>query len=678
MPDILVGCDVGGTFTDAVALDTGTGRRTRAKAPTTPGELPVGVVDAVQRTLDALDRGEATVDRVLHGTTVATNALLEDELAPVALVTNDGLEDVLEIGRQDRPSLYDLDATGPEPIVPRERRFGLGARMDADGSIRSPVDPSEVDDVADRIAASRARAVAVCLLHAHRSGEQEQAAAERLRERLDGTHVVTSHGTSPEFREVERFTTTVVNAGLAPLMRDYIASLRERLAKAGVDAPVSVLDSAGALVDPAEAARLPVRMVLSGPAGGVAALDHLDRATGNPSLLGVDMGGTSTDVSLLVDGEPSQRWTTEVAGRRLQVPAADVHTVGAGGGSIAWVDEAGGLRVGPASAGADPGPACYGRGGADATLTDANLWLGRIPPGTRLGGEMPLDEAAAREVLEALADQVGEGLDATARSIVEIATARAVRGVRVLTARHAADPEDLALAAFGGAGPQLGAEWGQRLGIGTVLVPRHAGVTSAAGLLAAPPRVERSRTVLRRLDELSLDALEAAFEPLEAEARGALDVQAPRLRRAVSARYLGQSHELTVPVPDDGGLPALRDRFEAAHEEHHGYALPDTPIELVTLRVRALDEPAVTPDGAEPPETRGRPTPADEGQAWFLGRGSPSPTEIHDAAHLEPGHAFDGPAIVRGEDTTALVPPGWATRVEGHGHLVLSHVEGSP
>lgn len=676
MSGVLVGCDVGGTFTDAILLDPATGDRVTAKAPTTPPALAEGVVAAIGRALDAAGAAPGEVDRVVHGTTTATNALLEDELAPTALVTNAGFEDVLEIGRQTRPSLYDLAVTGPEPIVPRTRRFGITARLAHDATELEPVDEAALDALAEDLVASDARAVAVCLLHSHRAEAHEARVAERLREALDASvHVVASHEVNPEVREVERFTTTVVNAALAPRMDAYLARLDERLAQAGFEAPVRILDSAGGLVDPAEAAALPVRLALSGPAGGVAAMRWVSQEIETPSLLGVDMGGTSTDVSLVLDGEPTQRWETEVAGRRLQLPAADVHTVGAGGGSIAWLDDAGGLRVGPASAGASPGPACYGQGGDAPTLTDANLVLDRLPPGTRLGGELELDRAAAERVLGELADAAGEPVEAMARGVLEVARAHAVRGIRVLAARHAVDPQGLTLAAFGGAGPQFGAAWAHELGIPRIVVPRDAGVTSAAGLLAAPPRVERSRSVLEPLEKLHQERLADVAAPLERAAEAALGVPASEVEHRVSARYEGQSHELTVRV-DPLEPQRLRERFEAAHEEHHGYRLEGTPVEVVTVRARAVADPALAPSSSKGTDKARDVSAEGHIEAFFPGPGERRSAGIVDEARLAPGHRLEGPLVVRGEQTTVLVPPGWKGQVHESGHLVLAR-EGS-
>lgn len=665
---MFVGCDVGGTFTDAVAVDEGVGTA-RAKAPSTPEALEEGAVDAIQAAVEGLGVDAGDVGGVVHGTTVATNALLEGELARVAFVTNEGFGDVLEIGRQARPSLYDMDEVGAPPLVPRELRFEVPGRLDADGSEHAPVEGEAVREVGKGIREAGVDAIAVCLVNAHLSGRHEQRVAEELEGIVDA-RVVTSHGVSPEVREVERFTTTVVNAGLVPLVEAYLDRLEAKLEDAGFNAPVRVMDSAGGSVKPGEASRLPVRLVLSGPAGGVAAMQRVSRVTGHGDLLGVDMGGTSTDVSLVLEGEGTTRWVTEVAGRRVQVPAADVHTVGAGGGSIAWVDEAGALKVGPKSAGAHPGPAAYGNGGEEATVTDANVVLDRIPGSATLGGRIRLDPDAAFAAVKRVADEAGLGVEATAQAIVRVANASAVRGMRVLVARHGVDPSALTVAPFGGAGPQFGAEWADLLGSKRVLVPRGAGVTSAAGLLAAPARVERSASLLVDLEEATSEELSEAGERLGERAREALGEAGASIGHRVSARYAGQSHEITVPVPALTGQ-AIRDAFEAAHEARHGYRLEEASIEVVTVRARASTRPVLAPPRDEAPPDGGSPAWVGTVEAWHQEPGERVPTRVAKESALTPGHAFKGPCLVMGAGSTLLVPPAWKARVLQGGHIEL-------
>ncbi len=669
---VLVGCDVGGTFTDAVAALPATGHQATAKAPTTPQDRSQGAAHAIDRALEALDTDPSQVEHVLHGTTTATNALLEHDLARTALVTHRGMEDLLEIGRQARPSLYDLDVTRPPPLVDRQDRHGIAGRLDADGREVEPLDLEELDGLAQRLAGDDVETVAICLLHSYLDPSHERRVADRLTDGLPAdVPVTTSHGVSPEVREVERFTTTVLNAALAPRMEAYLDLLAEALAGIGIEAPIQVLDSAGSLMGLEEAARLPVRTLLSGPAGGAAGCGLVAEELDAPDLLGMDMGGTSTDVTLLLGGQPTQRWETEVAGRRLQIPAADIHTVGAGGGSIAWVDEAGGLRVGPRSAGAEPGPACYGRGGSQATVTDAHLLLGRLPPGTPLGGTLQLDEDAARDAVEDLADQLASSPATTARDILEVALAQAVRGIRALTARHAADPSQLTLLAFGGAGPMMGCALACELGTDRVVIPAAAGVHSAVGLLAAPPRIERARSLVRTLDDQAMTTLEATLVELGDQASQALDRADVELEHRAALRYQGQSHTLTVEIPDDGAS-TLRETFETEHEARFGHRLPDTPVEIVTARTWAIAPAALTPTRAKAPPSGPRPEAGANVDATFLhGPPKPQATSVIDQERLVPGHRLDGPVILPGRLATTVVPPGWQARVLEHGHLAL-------
>lgn len=676
MPGILVGCDVGGTFTDAVALDPETREHATAKAPTTPHDRSQGAADAIDRALTTLGRRPAEVARVLHGTTTATNALLERDLARTALVTHRGMEDLLEIGRQDRPSLYDLQVTRPPPLVDRSDRHGITGRLDARGHEVTPVDDNEIEALAERMADQGVEAVAVCLLHSYRDPGHERRVAGTLADRLDdGITVATSHGVSPEVREVERFTTTVLNAALTPRMEAYLGRLADTLASIGIRAPVHVLDSAGALMGLDEAARLPVRTLLSGPAGGAAGCQLLATELEIPDLLGVDMGGTSTDVTLLLDGRPTERWEAEIAGQRLQTPAADIHTVGAGGGSIAWVDEAGGLRVGPASAGADPGPACYGRGGQQATVTDAHLLLGRLPADTPLGGTLDLDPDAARTAIGDLATQLDADPAATAHDILQIALAQAARGIRTLTARHAADPGTLTLLAFGGAGPMLGCALATELGIDQVVVPSAAGVHSAVGLLAAPPRIERARSLVCPLEDDTLPVLRDTLGALDDEATAALGRPEATVEHRASLRYQGQSHTLTIELPELD-TAAIRQAFETAHEARFGHRLPETPVEVVTVRSRARAPAALTPATVQAPDPQDGPHPSGETQATFLhGAEQAHATRVIDLSDLEPGHRLTGPAILPGRLATTVVPPGWHLTVLDAGHLKLEQGE---
>ena len=523
----ILGIDVGGTFTDAVLLDEG--RLVTAKVPTARDQED-SVIEA------ALAVGAAGIERFTHGTTVATNALLERKGARTALVATAGFEHLLHLGRQTRAHLYRLCEPNPEPLVPLERCHGVRERIGPEG-VLEPLDLSSLPHV-------DAEAVAVCFLFAFRDPSHEQAVAEELRRRLPGAHVVASHEVSPEFREYERASTTAVDAYLGPLAGRYLRALAGRCEEAGLPEPL-VMRSSGGVATIGEGAAHPSWILVSGPAGGVVGAGLVARLAGFENAISFDMGGTSTDVCLIASGKAERSTERRVGGLPVRLPSVDLHTVGAGGGSIAWVDAGGALRAGPESAGADPGPACYGRGGTRPTVTDANLLLGRLP--ARLPGGIVLDREAAERALA--------GLEPGA--VVRVVNAEMLRALRVVSVERGYDPRDFALVAFGGAGPLHACDLADELGIGTVLVPQAAGVLSALGLVASEERRDRVRSYLVPLSEAG-----------ELPAVGEADL-----------RYAGQSFELTVPL---GGDTAAA--FHRAHEERYGYSDLDRTIELVAVR----------------------------------------------------------------------------------------------
>jgi N-methylhydantoinase A len=538
---MLLGVDVGGTFTDAVLVAGD--RLHTAKAPSTPRDQSEGVMHAVQGALEAAGAQPADIELFAHGMTVATNALLEGEGARTALVATEGFTDLVELGRQARRELYRLCAAHPAPLVPPERRFGAPERMAPDGVLDALEDDAAAR-LADKVAGCEPEAVAVCLLHAYRHPEHEQAVGDALRERLgDGVHVSLSHETVGTFREYERAATTEVDAALSPLLAAYLRRLVQRTEDAGLPTP-AIMQSSGGLADIGVAADHAALTVLSGPAGGAAAAALLSERCDEPDLLCFDMGGTSCDVCVVEGGAVREAAGREVGGRPLALPMVDIHTVGAGGGSIGWRDAGGALRVGPQSAGAEPGPACYGRGGTEPTVTDANLVLGR------------------------LADELGLSTEECAAGIVRVANAEMVRAMRVMTVERGVDPRDFALLAFGGAGPLHAAAMAEELGMRKILIPRASGVLSALGLAAADRRRDHAHTVFLHGDGLTAEAL--AVEDGDA---------------AYDVRYRGQSFELTVrDVEADPA--AVREAFEAIHAERYGYRDPEGEIEVVTIRER--------------------------------------------------------------------------------------------
>ncbi len=624
------------------------GRLEVLKVRSTPDDPARAVREGLRRL-----GGEREV-RLHYGSTVATNALLERRGARVVLLTTAGFEDVLAIGRQTRPALYALEPTRPEPLVPSARRIGLAERVFADGRVERALDAATVQRAVATVRRSRAQAVAICLLHSYARPDHER----RLERALAGAglHVTASHRLLREYREYERVATTVVNAYVGPLMAEHLGHLRR-----AVPEGLRIMQSNGGLVGAALAAAEPVRTVLSGPAGGVVGAASRARRAGLSRVVTFDMGGTSTDVSL-VDGAPSWSAETMAAGLPVRVPVIDIHTVGAGGGSIARLDDGGALRVGPESAGADPGPACYGRGTLP-TVTDADLVLGRLVETEFLGGEFALDPARARAALRPLATRLGRSLEAAAAGIVDVVTAAMERALRVITVERGHDPRELTLVAFGGAGGLHAADLARALGMRRVFVPRHPGLLSAWGMLSADVVRDVGRT-LRQVAP-SERILAAGFRALRREADAALaaeGVRGARVETVLDVRYAGQSYEVSVPWRR--GWTA---DFHRRHRQLFGHAAPERPVEVVTLRLRARGGAAAVP--SEPARRRGDGAPRTMRAVVFAGR--PRRTPVFRRDDLPSGWRHDGPAIVCEYSATTVVPPGWHATVERTGGLLL-------
>jgi N-methylhydantoinase A len=660
-----LGVDVGGTFTDLVAVTDG--RLRTEKVASTPAAPEEGVLDAVREsTLDP-----ARVGFFAHGTTVATNAVLEEAWADTALVTTEGFRDALEIGRQDRPSLYDLQAEKPRPVVERDRRFEVRERLDERGGVVEPLRDRDVDEVAARLKGTDVESVAVSLLFAYENPDHERAVADRLRETLDDVAVSRSSDVLPEVREYERTLVTCLNAALRPVVDSYVGELDRSLSAAGLGTPLRLMGSNAGLMSASAARERPVYTLLSGPAAGVRGATYVAGLAGYDDLLTLDMGGTSCDVSLVRGGDPTVSTAVEVGDYPVGVPMVDVHTVGAGGGSVAHVDEGGALRVGPRSAGADPGPVCYGRGGTEPTVTDANLVAGRIDPETFLGDVGGAAEAA-HGAIESLADEIGQTPRRTAAGVLDVANANMARALRVVSLERGHDPREFTLVAFGGAGPLHASALAAEVGVPRVFVPRGAGVLSALGLLVSDLTYDESVSRVRPLSEVDPDGVAETVADLEARGRDRLadtDVASVRVERSLDLRYRGQSFDLSVPV--DGERPDLEavcDRFHAAHERRYGSASPDEPLELVTVRVRVRG--VVDPPTLDPPGRDG--TLADAARetrsVWF---GREHETTVYERAALPTGAEFDGPAVVEGNESTLVVHPGDAVTVDTDANLVV-------
>jgi N-methylhydantoinase A len=650
------GVDVGGTFTDVVAWDGV--RLVTGKVPTT-GDQADGVLRGIA---SLVGRGGS----LRHGTTAATNALLERRGARTALVADRGFEDLIEIGRQDRPSLYDTSAVRAVPLADRTARFGALGRGEWVGA----ADPGVLDELVDKVAAVGAEAVAVSLLFSFADDEAERAVGGALRAAMPDIPVSLSSQVAPEFREFERTSTTLVNAYLMPEVARYLTTLRQRAGDVGVEGTVAVMRSSGGLMPLEEAAGLPAAILLSGPAGGVVAAAELGRALGLEHLVSFDMGGTSTDVCRIDAGRPDVAYERSIDGLPCRMPSVAVHTVGAGGGSLGWVDTGGALRVGPQSAGADPGPACYGRGGTQAAVTDANLFLGRIAAGTELGGGLVLDGEAAVRALRRLGDAAGIDAEAAALGILVVVEEHMHRAIRAVSVEQGADPRRAHLVAFGGAGGLHATALARRLDMAGVVVPAHAGVFSALGLLLAPPRADAARSVLLGSDDGA--RLEAAVGEVSEAARRALGRsgrEAEEVRTLADVRYLGQSHETTVPYGVGEGIAVLADRFHAAHRERNGFARPGDPIEIVTVRAEAMARPALRWDELPAPEPVGVEF---RGSREMRTREGVVEAAVWWRPALRPETEVIGPAIVEEPEATTVLFSGERAVVTEGGALEVS------
>lgn len=669
-----VGVDIGGTFTDVVSVHDGRIRVT--KVPSTPDAPERGVFDGLEAaTTDGpFDFGDVTY--LAHGTTVATNAVLEREWAETALVTTEGFRDALEIGRQARPDIYDFQAEKPAPVVPRDRRFEVPGRLDERGAELTPLDEDAVRDVAAEIAEAGVESVVISMLFSFENDAHERRVAEILEaEGLDVSLSLSSR-VLPEIREYERTLATALNAGLKPVMDRYVGNLEAEAAEYGVPADLKIMQSNGGIITADVTRERPVNTLLSGPAGGVQGAAYVAGLVGMNDIVTMDMGGTSTDVSLVKGGDPVVSTEVEVGDYPVSVPMVDIHTIGAGGGSIAWVDAGDALRVGPKSAGADPGPISYGRGGTQPTVTDAHLLLGRLDPAAFLSG-LDVDVSA---VEDGFREHVAGDLDLSpreaAQGVLDVANASMERALRVVSVERGHDPREFGLVAFGGAGPLHACKLAKELDIPRVLVPRAAGVLSALGLLISDVTYDYSTSRVRPWDDVAPGDLEGIFSDFEERGRDRLAAEGMTdgavFERAVDVRYAGQSFDIRIPAPDsldDAALSSVADAFHEAHRQRYGHASPDEPLELVTVRLRArgvVDEPDL-----EREAVGGAVADAVREERSVVFDGDEYATPIYRRDRLPVGGDFDGPAVVEGEESTVVVHPGQSARVDEFANLVV-------
>jgi N-methylhydantoinase A len=679
-----VGVDIGGTFTDVVAVDVASGQVRHLKVPSSRSDPARGVLDGLSALADESGVPTQDIALVFHGTTLATNAIIERRLAKTAVVTTEGFRDVLEIGRHWRTELYDPFIEVPPPLVERDLRLEIEERLAADGSELSPVSDEQAAAVMDALEEAEVQAVAVVFLHSYRNPEHEETMAALLRAR-NGWYVCGSAELSRELREYERTSTTVLNAALMPLVDVYLDRVKDGLDKAGNRGSLLIMQSNGGALTPDAARARPVTLAVSGPVGGVVACTEVARAVGRGNVVGLDMGGTSTDISIIADYESRHSSQLTVGEMPIRLPSVEVHSIGAGGGSIASVDAGGAVRVGPESAGSEPGPACYGRGGSQPTVTDCQLLLGRLAPDFALAGRLPLNEDLARAALEPVASALGLSVEDAAAGVIDVTNAAMERAVRVALRNRGDDPRDFALMAFGGAGALHAIELARRLSIQTVVVPPHPGTLSALGFLAADIRLDFAASDLRSSD--APDLLEAAngiYNALESQASAEMSNEIRELAdsitydRTCDVRYRGQAYEVTVPVPegelDRPAFDGVLARFHELHERAYGFSSPDDACELVTFRVAAkaaLPQVPVHPSFAE---SNGATTITRPVYIPECGRIA---TQVYDRARLGPGSLISGPAIVHQVDATTLIPGYAHGEVDQHGNIIVTIAESS-
>lgn len=683
-----IGVDVGGTFTDGLMLNEATGRIAQVKVLSTPDDPSKAFLNAVSRLLKAVEVGGDAVSHVVHGTTVATNAVLQRKLSDTVLVTTRGFRDLLEIARQVRPDAYDVFAEKPKRLVPRDLCFEVDERVAADGSVVTPLDEGSLERLIDDLRSVDPTSIAVCLLHAYRNPEHERRVAQALAEAFPDAAVSISSNLASEFREYPRACTTIINAGLMPVVSGYLSRIDHALRATGAAGSRLVMQSNGGTADFAQSAQRPVFLIESGPAAGVVGAAHVARTLEYANVISFDMGGTTAKAGLVQYATPQQvqefeigvtenrsrNWFPGASGYPILTPAVDLVEIGTGGGSIAWVDNGGRLRVGPQSAGADPGPACYGNQSEIATITDANLLLGRLNPDYFLGGEMRLDIEASKAAIGRLAARIGLDPIETAAGIIRIADTAMSHALRVVSVQRGYEPSEFKLVAFGGAGPLHAVALAVEVGIPEVVVPPRPGLASAFGLLVADIRHDFSRTLVCRVDDAEVAELNAVFDELEDKALAVLaeeNMPADRVKltRSVDIRYVGQSYHLTIPVEgrlDRAALEAARDRFNELHRATYGYAELKEPCELVNLRVAAvgtIEKPAVVGPTAAPAADGRR-------QVYFEDIGFVECAVLRRSG-LRQSAEVNGPAVIEEDDATTLVPPGWSAVVKPGGALLI-------
>ncbi|NKB58818.1 MAG: hydantoinase/oxoprolinase family protein [Alphaproteobacteria bacterium] len=681
MTSLRIGVDSGGTFTDVCLLDETTGQFSVWKLSSTPQDPSEAIANGAREAVERFGGDDANVSFFGHGTTVATNALIQGRGARAGLITNDGFRDLLDLGRQTRPHLYDLQTDKPIPLIPRDRRLEVSERLLYDGTVEREPSEDEVRTMARKLRDMDVEAAAVCFLYSFVSPAHEVMVARILEEELDGAFVTASHQVCPEFREFERLSTTVVNAFLGPVMKGYLSRLTPRLKDAGITVQPHITQSNGGTITFETASTLPVRTVLSGPSTGVVGALETGRIVGVEDIITFDMGGTSTDVSLIQNARPETTTEAIVHGYPIKVPMIDIHTVGAGGGSIAYVDSGGFLKVGPRSAGAAPGPICYGLGNDEPTVTDANVVMQILNPKELLGGRMPIDRDPAFRAIEKLGEKLGLSALDTAAGIIRVVTANMARAIRLISVQRGHDPREYCLMPFGGGGPVHAGRLARELGMRRILVPRNPGILCAMGLLLTDLRHDLSVTRKLPVDATSVPAIRDAMRALRRDADTWFEkenVGSDRRRLVASAdmRYAGQNYELNVPVPDLDDDAALLDgltvNFNEAYSRLYDYTAPDEAIEIVTFRVEAyglVEKPQFTENANAGADASAA---AIDSREIYMPESSTFETaHIFDRDRLQTGNRIEGPAVIEQMDSTTFILPGQTATVDAYHNIVI-------
>ena len=709
-----IGVDTGGTFTDVALVDESTGRIAVAKTPSTPENPSRAVIDGVIHIMELEGLSPEDVAFFVHGTTVATNALLELKGAKTALITTAGFRDVLHIGRQTRPSLYDFYAHRPAPVIPRRLRYEAQERMLFNGEVATPLDENSIRETAREMKANGVEAVAVCLLHSYANASHERRIKEILLEEYPEIFVTLSADILPEFREYERMSTVCINGYVMPKVNRYVADLSAKLSEMGVKSALYIMQSNGGIITAETARESSARTVLSGPAGGALAGTFVCQQTGRGEIITMDMGGTSLDICLIANNTPKYTTESYIGGYPIKLPMIDIHTIGSGGGSIAWIDAGNALRVGPQSAGAEPGPVCYQKGGTEPTVTDANVVLGRLNPEYLLNGGFRINVGKAREAIE---EKIAKPLNLTvleaALGIIKIVNANMMRGIRVVSVEKGYDPREFALVPFGGAGPVHGVELGEELGVREVIVPKYPGVTSAIGMLTADVRQDYVQTYVTDTREADAGAIQRVFEGLEAQARRDLAAEGfagkdMALSRSADVRYRGQAYEISVPVSDGAiGADEIAQTEKLFHSEHfksYGYNREKEVVEIVNVRlialgklpkVRLVKEAAAAADshssgggsdnGGDNGSSDGLAGSSSSDGLAPLAKDEPTPagfrdvymrdgfvmTAVYGRGSFAPGAVIRGPAVVEQLDSTTLIFPGQTATVDYFGNIII-------